>query len=182
MNDTTEVLNVAVRNGKKKRGRKKKINLGIYKYFIAIGGVAIAAIIFLTMWFYNSHGGLVTLSVDDYLDTKNNFEARTVIYLGGNDDISKELTSVLQDIAKKQNKQYYYVDVSKVIKAKDVQELQNRYTATQSGYVVPMILVVENGKIVDTRTDKSNGNPSGLMLGYLDRDALIKFLKDNKVY
>ena len=187
MNDKTEILDVNLikkESAKKPKKRKKKAGkgLGIYKYFIAIGGVAIAAIIFLTVWFYNTRGGLVSMSLDEYLNDTKKMQERTVVYIGGDDDISKELTSVLQDLAKKNGKQYYYLDVGKITKADDVQNIQNRFVATQTGYVVPMVLVIEKGELVDERTDKNTGVPTGMMQGYLDRDTLIQFLKDNKVY
>lgn len=189
MNDKTEVLDIKTIKavdkkvkGSRKPRKKKKINLGVYKYFIAIGGVVMATLIFLTVWFYNSRGGLVNMSVKEYLSDTKTMVDRSVVYIGSNDDISVELTSVLQDLVKRTGKQYYYLDVSKVTKADDVQKIQNRFVATQSGYVVPMILVIEKGEIVDARTDKSIGIPTGMMQGYLDRDTLIQFLKDNKVY
>ncbi len=55
---------------KKKKGRKKKLNLGIYKYFIAIGGTLIVAMIFISIWISNSRGGLVTMSMEEYINDK----------------------------------------------------------------------------------------------------------------
>ena len=167
---------------KKKKGRKKKLNLGIYKYFIAIGGTLIVAMIFISIWISNSRGGLVKMSMDEYLNDTKKIEERTVVYIGSNDNISAELTDVLQEITKKQRKQYYYFDVTNIKSVEDTQKIQNRFVATQTGYVVPMVLVLEDGEIVDERPDKSIGIPSGMMQGYLDRDTLIQFLKDNKVY
>lgn len=179
----TEVIDIKTINKqvKKRKSRKPKFKLGIWKYFIAIGGVAIVTILFFTIWFYNGRGGLVKIKLDDYL-TYNKREEKTVVYIGSNDAISKEFTPVFQDIAKTRGKQYHYLDISNVKDAKQITKLQNVFVPTQNSLVVPMVLVIEKGEIVDNRTDKSIGTPTGMMLGYLDRDTLIKFLKDNKVY
>lgn len=178
----TEVIDIKEINKqvKKRKKRKSKFNLGIWKYFIAIGGVAIVTILFFTIWFYNSRGGLVTIKLDDYL-TYNKLEEKTVVYIGSDDTISKEFTPVLLDVARKQGQQYQYINISS-LKATDIIKLQNVFVPTQEALVVPMVIVIEKGEIVDTRKDKSTGTPTGMMAGYTNRDALIKFLKDNKVY
>lgn len=181
--EKTEVIDIKEINkqSKKRKARKSKLNLGIWKYFIAIGGVAIVTILFFTIWFYNGRGGLVEIKLDDYL-AYNKREEKTVVYIGSNDAISKEFTPVLQDIARHRGKQYHYLNVSDIKDAKQITKLQNVFVSTQNTLVVPMVLVIEKGQIVDDRTDKSIGTPTGMMLGYLNRETLVKFLKENKVY
>lgn len=167
--------------GKKKKNHKnKKVNLGIWKYFIAIGGVAIVAMIFVTLWFYNSRGGLVKIDKDTYLGY-NKVVGTKVVYVGSNDAISNELTPVLQKIAEKRHKQYEYLDVQK-LSPEDFMKISSVFAETKDYVTIPMILVIKDGKIVDTRTDKTVGVPTGMQQGYLDEARLIDFLKQNKVY
>ncbi len=181
--DKTEVIDLKAidKEKRKRKARQKKYDLGIWKYFIAIGGVAIVTIIFFTVWFYNARGGLVEITLEDYLKY-NKLEERTVVYVGSNDEISKEFTPVIQDLARKRGHQYYYLNITDIKAGEDITKLQNVFVPTQNNLIVPMVLVIEKGEIVDTRTDKTKGNPSGMMAGYLNRDTFIKFLKDNHVY
>lgn len=182
-NDKTEVIDLkAINKEKKKRKpRQKKDHLGIWKYFIAIGGVAIVTILFFTVWFYNARGGLVEITLDDYLKY-NKLEERTVVYIGSDDEISKEFTPVIQDLARIRGHQYYYLDITDIKEGERITKLQNVFVPTQNNLIVPMVLVIEKGQIVDTRSDKTQGNPSGMMAGYLNRETFIKFLKENHVY
>lgn len=190
MDDKTEAIDLkeidALRKNKtakkkKRTSKKKTIDLGIWKYFIAIGGVLIASIIFFTVLFYNSRGGLVTITLDDYLKA-NKLEERTLIYIGSDDAISKELDPIIQNIAKRKNHQYQYLNMSKIKDPNDIAKVQNVFVETQNSLVIPMILVVENGKIVDMRKDKTTGTPTGMMMGYLDEASLIAFLEKNDMY
>lgn len=196
MDDKTEVIDLKdfdqMTKKKKKKVRKprKKVmketkennsKLGMWKYFIAIIGVAIASLIFFIVLFYNSRGGLVTISLEDYLKA-NKIQERTLIYIGSDDTISQELDPIMQGFAKNSDKQYQYFNISDIKDPKDVTKIQNVFVETQNSLVVPMLLVVENGKIVDERTDKSTGVPTGMMVGYLDEATVIKFLEDNNMY
>lgn len=186
MEDKTEVINLEQikEEGKKRKTRKKsskKINLGIWKYFIAIGGIAMATMIFFVILFDNSRGGLIEITMDDYL-VSNKIQEKTLIYIGSNDAVSEELNPVIQDIAKKKNQQYQYLNIENITATEDITKIRNVFPETQDTLVVPMLIVVENGKIVDTRKNKNNGTATGLMVGYVDEASLIKFLKDNGVY
>lgn len=193
MDDKTEVIDLKdldqMAKKKKKKARKKmpketkenQSKLGMWKYFIAIGGVAVATLIFFIVLFYNSRGGLVTISMDDYLKA-NKIQERTLIYIGSDDTISQELDPIMQGFAKNSDKQYQYFDISDITDPQDITKIQNVFVETQNSLVVPMLLVVENGKIVDERTDKSTGVPTGMMVGYLDEPTVIKFLEDNNMY
>lgn len=187
MDGKTEVIkmddinkNLKEKKVKKTKKNGKKFNLGIWKYFIAIGGVAIVAILFVTFWFHNSRGGLLSIELDAYLNY-NKSEGTKVVYVGSNDAVSNELTPVLQDIAEDQNQQYEYLDVQK-LSPENFMKISGVFAETKDYVTIPMILVIKDGKIVDKRTDKTIGVPTGMQQGYLNEERLIAFLKENKVY
>lgn len=185
MDNKTEVIDIKEikkqdKANKIKKTKNSKLNLGVWKYFIAIGGVAIVAMIFVTLWFYNSRGGLLKIDKDTYLGY-NKMVGEKVVYIGSNDAISSELTPVLQDIAKDRHRQYEYLDIHK-LSAEEFAKVGSVFTETKDYVTIPMILIIKDGKIVDKRTDKSIGIPTGMQQGYLDKEHLIEFLKHNKVY
>ncbi len=158
-----------------KKTKKKAKELGLLeksfrKYFIAIGGVVIALILFFVLIFPGFGGGLESMSLDEYLvDTKTK-EGKFVVFLHSKDnDISNELNNVLVDILDKTGKTYYILDTTD-FSAEDTEDINERFVATESGYVVPTLIIIEDNEVVDIQE------------GYLDQTTLEEFLKSNDVY
>ncbi len=159
-----------IRKTKKKAKELGLLEKSFRKYFIAIGGLVIALIVFFTFFYQGMSGGLINMSLDDYLVETKSMKGRYVVFLHNEENsISNELNTVLNKLLDKTGNEYYVVNTTEFSIDEDA-DLNERFEVTKSGYVVPTIIVIEDNEVVD------------VLEGYLDQTTLEEFLKKNDVY
>lgn len=155
---------------KEKMTAKQKIqNFGVKKFSILIIGLIMCLVGVLYVALHNAQGGLIEIEYKEYKEYYEKASDKKLVYIAGDDDNSREFLPIINAVLKDTGVQAYYLDMTKIITAGKETEFMGLTDATKESYMIPMVMVIENKKVVDT------------IQGYTDRDTLKKFIEKNKL-
>lgn len=148
---------------------KKKLKRS-HRFYMILTSVIIIAVIAICIFVYNLQGGLVKIDFDEYLEL-NQSESRKLIYVADNGIVSQELTPVLTDLLRESHKQAYFYTHKNLNSDEQMKFVKsNSVTSKEDGYILPLLIVVEDKKVVASYE------------GYLDQESLIDFLEEQGYY
>jgi len=164
----TKIKNEEKKVKEKKTAKQRIQSFGVKKFSVLIIGLIVCLVGILYVSLHNSQGGLIEIAYKDYKEYYSEKQDRKFVYIAGDDENSTEFLPILNQVLKEERVQAYYLDMTAVIKAGKETEFMGLADVTKESYVVPMVMVIENKKVVDT------------VQGYTDKASLKKFIERNQ--